>query len=345
MNRPKTLIGLALFFGIITMLLWGVGNSINDPEFEYIRKVAIGGDDLYKAENVSYAHLWESEMERMGVMDYQEGEYGLSDRINFKGVYHSTHSYSTQYTESRGDTVLDKIVSYFSFGYWDPSYLKWEHEHMTHINSGEHIYIYPHINFNMPGSDPSIINLVPDFAQYLFVRTFDAYSISQEWLSGPYIIKLPCKSDWIETIPNLDIGIMGSYDLYYVIDVAYFNQDFLSSIPGINYLTDSDIKTAIKEGDARFMEKWGGVIIGDNHQEAPSSLSYHEITYSSGGIHSFFDTINDIKMGWLAFTNTGNEIIDYGFTMIMSVFGIIFGLSIYYEIKSYLPFISGGEGE
>ena len=105
-------------------------------------------------------------------------------------------------------------------------------------------------------------------------------------------------------------------------------------------------KFEIKEDKALFMEQYGGVILGDENLVAPSSLSYHEITYqSTGGLNTFFDTIKDIQMGWTAFTSTDNEVVNYGFTLIMAVFTLIFGLSIYYEIKSYIPFISGGEGE
>ena len=137
---------------------------------------------------------------------------------------------------------------------------------------------------------------------------------------------------------------MGKYDLYYVIDVAYFDQSLLNSIPGVNLLTDTELEDLIAEDKARFMERWGGVIYGDEHQDMPSTLSYHEMQYQNrGGISTFFEVIRNVQIGWTAFSGYG--VISTGFNVLIGVFTLAFSLVIYYEIKSYLPFISGGEGE
>lgn len=322
--------------------MWGVGNSLRGDEQEYIRKVALGSDSAYDPGNESYAHLWQGNMEAMGIDMWHPGDYGLSERISFDGVYHSTHSYSEQYASSGGDTIWGKIGNFLSGGRWPHADLNWEHENMVNISQGEQVYIYPHMDIDLPGGD-AWRGL--DIEQYIFIRTFDAYSASQEWMHDVITKDVSSAGDRCEWIPRLDCGRMGKYDLYYVIDVAYFNKDVLKSIPGLNLFTDTDIQDLIDSDKALFMERYGGVIYGDNHIELPSSLAYHEIGYeASGGLSTFFSTIEDIQMGWVAFTSTGNSVVDYGFTLLFGIFGLIFSLSIYYEIKSYLPFISGGEG-
>lgn len=325
------------------MMLWGVGNSIHDPRYDYITQVATG--KTFEVTNQSYAHLWDNAMKNMGINTYSLGEYGMTDRITFKAVYHSTHSYGDKFTQSGGDTWLEKGIVFFHldklFGIYHD--LEWEHEHIKNISNGEHIYIYPHLDIDIPGGDTSLGGT--DLKQYIFVRTFDAYSGGNEWLHDPDTKDVSLSGDRCQWIPQLNCGVMGRYDLYYVIDVAYFNQDLIGSIPGLNLLTDSDIEQLIKEDKARFMERYGGVIYGDEHQDTPDALSYHELQYSqSGGINTFFDTIKDIQIGWTAFTTTDNAVINRGFEIIMTIFAMIFGLAIYYEIKSYLPFISGGDG-
>ena len=342
MNRPKTIISLAVFFGIIGFLMAQVGASINDPNFEYIGTVATGGQTYYQTNGTNYAHLWDNNMERMGINTFQIGEYGMTDRIYFEGVYHSTKSYGDQYASSWSDTIVGKISDFFSGKGWNTGDLDWDHGTMQTIHEGDNVYIYPHLNIDLPGGDnPFELNL----KQYIFARTFDAYSMGNEWLHEPDTQDVSGGGDSVEWIPQLNCGKMGAYDLYYVIDVAYFDMDVLNSIPGLNLLTDTDIANLIKEDKARFMERWGGVIYGDEHQEGPSMLEYHELQYSqSGGINVFFDTIKNIQMGWTAFTDTGNTFIDIVFETVMGIFGLIFSVCIYYEIKSYLPFISGGEG-
>lgn len=344
MNRPKTIISFALFFSIILFIMQGIGESIRDDEHPYIRSVAIGTDDSYYP-NTSYAHLWENKMDDMGIDIWQPGEYDKSDRINFEGVYHSTKSYSEKFASSSGNNIAEGIANFFGELFqqeWQFHNLDWDHGTMKNISEGEQIYIYPHIWMNIPGGDAwKGLNI----EQYIYIRAWDAYSASQEWVTGLQSRDVSGSGDKCEWIPRLDAGVMGKYDLYYVIDVAYFDQDFLHSIPGINLFTNIELEELIDSDKALYMERWGGVIYGDNHNDIPTTLSYHEMTYKSqGGISTFFDTIKDIQIGWAAFTNTGNDIVNIGFTSIFSVFALAFGLCIYYEIKSYLPFISGGEG-
>ena len=93
------------------------------------------------------------------------------------------------------------------------------------------------------------------------------------------------------------------------------------------------------------MERCGGVIYGDMEREPLEYITAHEIQYSNtGGLAVFFDIIDDIKYGWGAFTNTGNSIVDGAFASFFTIITLIFSITIYYEVKSYLPFISGGEG-
>ena len=342
MNRPKTLIGLAFFFGVMIFIMDAIGASIASDDHPYIREAATGSSDDYNVLNQSYAHLWDSEMERMGINKYHPGEYGMSDRIWFEDVYHSTKSYGDKYASSWSDTIVGKINSFLKGDGWPSGDLDWDHGHTKTIHEGEHIYIYPHLNIDLPGgNNPFEL----DLKQYIFVRTFDAYSGGNEWLHDPDTKDVSGGGDKIEWIPQLNCGIMGEYDLYYVIDVAYFNQDILGSIPGINLLSDMELADMIKEDKALFMERYGGVIYGDLHQSTPDMLAYHELQYSqSGGINVFFDHIRKIQMGWSAFTTTDNSVVNTGFTMIMGIFSLIFALTIYYEIKSYIPFVSGGDG-
>ena len=339
MNRPKTIIGLAFFFAIITVVMAAVGDSMRDERFSYIGAAAGVPDTYFNHTNVSYSHLWDNELERMGINRFSYGEYGKSDRIKIYTVYQSTKSYSEKFTQSYGDSWLDTIGRVLGLDTYHD--LEWDHGTMKTISEGENVYLYPFIDMDIPGGDSPI----PDFKVYIFVRTFDAYSSSQEWLHGPVIHKMTTNSDRCQWIPRLDCGVMGAYDLYYVIDIAYFNQDFLGSIPGLNLITDRELEQLIDEDKAAFMERYGGVIYGDNHRDEPDMIAYHEIQYSStGGIDVFFETIKDIQMGWTAFTTTDNEVVNTLFTSVMVFFTLIFSLAIYYEIKSYLPFISGGEG-
>ena len=334
MDRPRTIIGLALFFGIIGFMLWGVGNSISTNK--YIREVATGSEDDYAPGNLSYAHLFDGAMEQMGINKYYMGEYGMTDKIRFEAVYVSTHSYGDKFASSSGEGIAwlwgwlgDKV------GMGASGDLDWDKDRtdVKNISSGEHVYIYPHLNIDLPDA---FFNL----ETYLFVRTFDAYSGGNEWLHEPDVKNVDWSGHYCEWIPQLNCGLMGRYDLYYVIDVAYFDQEVISGIPGINLLTDTELEALIKGDKARFMERYGGVIYGDVSQGQPDSLAYHEIQYSArGGLSVFFDTIRDIQMGWTVFTSTDSEIINKGFEMIMIVFGLIFSLAVYYEIKSYLPFI------
>ena len=339
MDRPRMIISLAFFFMIITFLLWGVGNSINDPDYEYIAKAATGNSGGYSPTNYSYSHLWNNELERMGISRFSYGEYGMSDRIKIKTVYQLTTSHGEKFTQSYGDSWLDTIGRWVGLDTYHD--LEWNHGTVKNISQGDPVYLYPFIDMDIPGGNSPI----PDFKCYIFVRTFDAYSSSQEWIHDPVVHKMTTNSDRIQWIPRLECGLMGAYDLYYVIDVVYFNQDFLKSIPGINLITDVELEDLVNEDKARFMERYGGVIYGDNHRDEPDMIAYHEVQYSgTGGIDVFFETIKDVQMGWTAFTSTDNDVVNYGFQSMMAIFTLIFGLCIYYEIKSYLPFISGGEG-
>ena len=59
-------------------------------------------------------------------------------------------------------------------------------------------------------------------------------------------------------MPELDCGVMGPYDLFYVIDVAYFDQEFVRLIPGLNLLTNADLRELMDSGKVKFQESYGG---------------------------------------------------------------------------------------
>lgn len=342
MNRPRTIAGFAFFYGILFVILGAVGDSITSNT-DVARVAGVDINRYYNESGISYSHLWDNAMEAMGIMEWHDGEYGMSDRIKFNNVYVSSHSYSEQFTQSSGDNIIEQIFNALTLGHYDPSGLKWEHENMVNLSNGEHIYIYPHLKIDLPGGDWGPDEFIPNLQQYIFVRTFDGYSVANEWISDVQTRDVSSSGDRCQWIPRLDCGIMGEYTLYYVIDVAYFDQSLINAIPGLNLLTDTDLEELIKEDKARFMERYGGIILGDSNRDAPSSLSYHEMNYqASGGLSTFFDVIHNIAIGWTAFQDYGP--VSDVFNIFIGFFTLIFSLVVYYEIKSYLPFISGGEG-
>lgn len=324
MDKGHILVELCIFYGVIALLLGGIGESMKTDA--HIMQISTGQDGNYTTtvefDTKSYDWLIGDMASNMGIDDFTLGEFGLSDECNIKNVYVSTKSYDKQHIHVM-DSIPDYIYGILGLGKnvdLMNNHLTWKHGTRLNLSEGDQIYLYPYIRANMGGLDVS---------RYIIAQVWDVNG--NEWISG-----MEKWETWIggtiEVIFRMDCGLMPNTDLYYCVDVIK------SDIDIGDYF---DIQGLIDIGKAEWIERYGGVIRGEITQTQPQYMTPHEIEYKPiGAWNSFLTLIGNVVIGFKAFQGFGivTIIID---TLLFVPLAVRVGHMLYDEGKSFIPFIRG----
>ena len=326
MNKIRVLVMIFIMYSIMNIAFIGIGETVSTT----MPNIEIPDVD------VPYAELL-NDSQRSTVGIFKLGEYGLSKNINILDVYidnekHDTFGWMKKNLE--GWDWLNPLN--WNLANFQDIKKAWLSKYGTkeNLSAGDDIYLYPVIQVK-----PTHY-LHPN--AWIVAGVFDAYSNDASYTST-YRQMIPLSSQNIEMIAGLYLGKMTQYDRYYIIDVIYtdVNLSGISISDILNYL--------IPEGKAQIAERYGGVIPGEIHVDAPSTVSFHELQlnkhYGSGVWGGITRIMDAWKTGMQFMTDTEK----YGiaayiinllyYTPIIMVVGWI----LYTEAKSFIPFIRGGE--
>lgn len=328
-NWSRTIMELLIFYGIIGILLGGVGASIKANDELAVVSGTLPAD--YGSETMdmeSYHDLLKSSMEEAGIEidKLRQGEFGLSDKIDVLHVWHSEKKLDTL-TETTEYNMLDpdwweKIIGDIKrFFTGERKYGGWSKNHRTNLSAGEDVYIYPHFTIDREGFDP--------YQRYIVVQAWDVGG--NRWFQDIWEWQ-PWHGRTANIVARLYLGKMPKRDLFYCIDFARCDTD----------VTDYFHYEKLKEqGRADIVERYGGVIYGDESTEPlwGAYMAPHEISRApSGGLDTFFDIIGNIAIGWAVFQSYGVVSLILN-TIIFGPISIIILYVVYTEVKSILPFI------
>lgn len=327
MNYLKFLTFLIVVFAVIGVFVSAIAESVQDsPHLQEISDLPI--QELYQDHHVYYKAL-QNAMNRANIDTWQRGEYGLSDRLNFFDVYvldydiESTGDFMNNYKYSESpDTASGYLTDFFNWvsdniGLRNNN-IDWQYGSMENLSTGSDVYVYPYVEFDPDTKDVDRWWIVQFFTvnQYGDMYAPDNWERWEIWDSGRY-----------ERIFQFEVGTMPSTDLYYVIDMVEIDRNTEYSnwalVGGLIGLTVSG-HTVEGSEFAKRVERYGGVIYGDNPIDAPISLSSDGIALeqNSNSMSGIFRTVDNQLNNFGIFLNP-----EYGlFAELMAILAILFGL-------------------
>ena len=317
---------LMVFYAVFIFGLQQVGSLVTEnPELasnyedtDFLHYNDTGGIDW----SYYYSDLYQK-MNESGFYDFRLGEYGVdqaiynNNRIQFTGVYVSTTKYDTSNMWKQvSDNLFDKATWWLRPAFY-PSRTKWTHENLKNVSEGQSVYVYPRIKYNPAGLDLN---------RWLVVRCWDVEG--NTWLSDS--VKYAVETGGaIEKIFRLYLGNMSSHDLYYEIDVIQADRDI------------SDLFTVTGEIDsekAELIEKYGGVIYGDEHSSFPSGpMSPHELYLKAPSSNPVYSAFKQISIGYnKVVANSDLGVISQILMIFLTLIPIGMGYIIYTEIRAWI---------
>ena len=335
MNWAPVILGMMLFYGVLGVLFAEIGDTMktNEDFAQIVTGQDVDIQDYPGFDIVSYQHLVQDTAKEILMDQFIMGEYNLSDGIEVHHVWHS---------EKKLDTRKEKIdVAYDSWFFLDPDwwghhfgnikrwlygedeYEEWIDNHRTNISYNEQVYIYPHFTVNLGEVYPSIW-------RYVVVNAWDVYG--NKWTSNPWTWE-PWIGGTANIVARLDAGKMPKRDFYYCIDFIRADTDIR------DYFTLSKF---LEIGRAEIVERYGGVIYGDESVEMPLAMQVHELTMRpDSGFNKLVEWIGNIGIGFQAFQ---------GYGLISILFDILIATPLlfmtayilYYEARDWIPFVGGG---
>ena len=337
MNKAKVIVSIFIFYSVIIYFVSSIGAETNS-------RIATQMSNLDIPTHMPYEDI----LNKSGMLDsdiFKLGEYGWSKNVNFNGVYVCSKSSSelglydllpltihdVSFSKDPLQWIYNKIIDHRKIAFNDAlqHIRKYAKENFSY---GEHLYVYPDISIHY---DKHWFH--PNF--WIVVGIFDANNPPNKW-NDIQAYKLPLTYYDYRTLLQLNFGTMGYYDRYFVIDVIYTDVDLkgLSISDIVNYI--------IPSGKAQVVERYGGIIYGENHIPAPNSLTYHQLQLSKQygtGLHSMLmHFIENFKNGMELITKD-NPLGTLLYIIIFSPMIFLISWIIYTEAKSFIPFIRGGD--
>jgi hypothetical protein len=349
-----TLVMLAVYYGTLGLILNGMAGAVNEYNTLDNGTIPVDyePDDVFTGEMREWYEEMSSNFEQMEQNTWpgDNMEVGLSDRIEIKPVYHATEDYS-EYPS--GDWIFepDSFQSFFNQwfaggGNWQMKYEYWDYGNRMNMSPGEEVWIYPHIYYNSPGI--YFGGEVTDTA-FLTVWGFDAtrgkafenvYELETTGMESGYAYS---------KIYKFYANEMTNHDLQYVIDVAVLKE------PGLADAAYSALKGGMSYQQIENMydcninleERYCGVIYGekgraDYWHNAPQGTNIPHTGYETSG--GAFKWLRDAITGF-AFLTSDEVPMPIAWLARILVFGplgVLLGYVIWTEVRSLIPFISGG---
>ena len=338
MKWSKTIMALMIFYGLIGFGVTSIGASLRDEQFKDMASIldpSINWDD-YNIDIESYQWLVQDSANKMGIDIFRLGEFNVlpeeDDAISVAGVWSSTEE-----VWENDDFKIKPASNWWNWWYnWmrNPDYWvkKVQDAHMSNISASEPVYIYPYFYIELEGGFFDL----PNLNQFIILKAWDVYddywftemiSMAHTWDSDITIVaKLKATDD------------MPKHDLYYCIDFVVCDTDLGDYF---------DIERALSIGKADIVERYGGVVYGDESVASMvgSQMTPHTISKSpTGGITSIFRVLGDFVIGFKSFQGYNHVSTLFNITIFTPMI-LLIGYIIYTEIKSLvglLPFSGGG---
>lgn len=349
MDSLKVLMSVIIIYGLIGVGMNTLGASIREePDFARVAPDA-NYSEVYSEHQVeSYLAAINDSARKMGINRFKIGEYDLSDRINVRHVWHSTQKLDTRKVKIKNEDMVDAIFDpdawknvgegIFNFVTRKDAYQQWKDNHRTNISYNNPVFIYPHFRVKLTNKDEEneLITGV-DLERFVAVRAWDARGnnwLSDAWKWSPWI------GGTADIVSRLNAGDMPKRDLYYAIDFIIADTDVS------RLLTDpaSNLQQLQDRGKAEVVERYGGVIYGDEEAPRPTSMQDHVLrARSTGGFSKLIDVIGNVGIAWSSFQGYGiiSLLIDVMIATPLAVALLFIG---YREALRMIPFVGQGGG-
>lgn len=352
-----TLVMLAVYYGLLGLILNGMAGAVNEYNTLDNSTVPVdyNPDDVFTGEMEEWYEAMSEDFELAEQKTWpgDNKEMGLSDRIDMGPVFHDTVDHE-EYPD--GDWIHEpdtwhSVLNQLTTGkHWRMKYDYYDYEHHSNLSAGQEVYIYPHVYYNSPGK---YFSGSATETPFITVWGFDATrgKVFQE----VYSIKaaggiLELKSGYSYSyIYKFYGGQMSTHDLQYVIDVAILKEqglvdEFITSLKGgMSYKqieNQFDVEVELAErycgviyGKQGRAEYWHNVPQGQNIPHIDQSDATGAFKWLKDAITGFaFLTSDEVPapIGWLA------RILVFG------PLGILISYIVWTEVRSLIPFISGG---
>jgi len=333
MNWGKTILSIFIIYGLIGLVLAGVGSTLKtEPGLGEIA-VGINATEYSNQNDIqSYMDTVVRAGKRAGMDEFRlEKDYGLSDKITVFDIWVSDESIGSYKGEvssggSWWDVAYDTIRNMLSgkpFTYNTPSYDRWKDKSRSNLSYGENVYIYPHFAVNL---DKDFVNIW----RYVVVQGWDVNG--NRWFTNMWTYE-PWVGGTYDIVAELNGGKMPKTDLFYCIDYIVSDTDIKDYFQLQSYL---------QIGKAEVVERSGGMIAGDIHLPIPTQMRPHTLSKTpNSGFSGFIDILGNVGIAYNAFQGYG--VISLLINIILfAPIGIISAYMIYTEARSWIPFISGG---
>lgn len=326
MKFGKIVMFFLIFIGLLSTFLYVFSFDLSESEHlqdvSNLQPFTVEKDNHY---NNPYFNALSQSMIEANINQFQLGEYGLNDRINFRDVYHLNFDIESEPYNDDMDNYEVEIIQDFFYNpvLWitqgiDETFgdlIDWDYGNMKNLSYNDDVFIYPHVYFNPEGMD---------LDRWFVVQTFSvpAYEPLDNWYRWEI-----WGGESYERIFKFDCGKMPNTDLYYVIDAVEIDRD-IEFTTGFPFITPEENSNYAKK-----VERYGGVIHGENHLDVPTHIEEGGIYFDedSSGFWNFLNDLSQIGSNFKILTlsqwgliGTFMSILLIAMTGFITIMGIMF---------------------